>query len=80
MLLAEGTLDPALFRGAEVVTVPRHEAYAANCVWVEGTALVAAGHPQTRRAIEAAGVRVLELDVSEMRKADGSLTCLSLLF
>ena len=55
------------------------EAYAANCVGANGTVLAPAGFPATRQAIEAAGLRVLEIETSEIRKADGSLTCMSLL-
>lgn len=79
VLLAEGCLPPAAFKDAHVVAVPAAEAYAANCVVVGGTALMPAGFPAARRAVEAAGLRVRELETSEVRKADGSLTCLSLL-
>ena len=39
-----------------------------------------AGFPRARRKFEALGLPVLELDVSEARKMDGGLTCLSLRF
>ncbi|MFM7052575.1 MAG: dimethylarginine dimethylaminohydrolase family protein [Planctomycetota bacterium] len=79
VLVAEGAVDPAVFRGLEVVTIPRAEAYAANTVVVNGTALVAAGHPHTRAALERRGLCVIELGLSEIAKADGSLTCMSIL-
>jgi len=78
VLVAEGSVDTALFRGLEVVTVPREESYAANTVVVRGTALVAAGFPATRARLEGRGLRVVELDMSEIAKGDGSLTCLSI--
>ena len=40
--------------------------------------LVAAGYPQTRAAIESLGFEVIALDMSEFRKLDGGLSCLSL--
>lgn len=79
VLLAEGTFDPALFRGFEVVSIPRAEAYAANAVVVNGTAIIAAGYPGTRAALERRGLRIAELALSEIAKADGSLTCMSVL-
>ncbi len=83
VLVAEDSVDlklfGGLFGGLEVVTIPRAEAYAANTVVVNGTALVAANHPRTRAALEQRGLRVIELDMSEFAKADGSLTCLSIL-
>ena len=78
MLLAEGTVDPALFGDLEVVTVPRDEAYAANAVVVHGTAIIAKGFPRVRAALEQRGLRIIELALSEIAKADGSLTCLSI--
>lgn len=61
------------------VVLEDDDAYAANCLAVNGTVLLAAGFPRMKRAVEALGYRSLELDVSEFRKVDGGLTCLSLL-
>ncbi|MCB9765712.1 MAG: hypothetical protein H6739_38415 [Alphaproteobacteria bacterium] len=78
VVLAEGTLDPALFDGlARVVTIPAEETYAANTLGCNGKALVPRGYPRTRAALEAAGLEVIGLEMSEIRKGDGSLTCLS---
>lgn len=56
------------------------EAYAANCVWINDTVLVPKGFPMTRGIIENAGYKTIEIDVSEFRKLDGGLSCLSLRF
>ena len=56
------------------------EAYAANCVRVNDVVLVAAGYAQTSAALEQRGCRVLHLEMSEFRKMDGGLSCLSLRF
>lgn len=64
----------------EIVPVDAGEAYAANSVWINGTVLVPAGFEKTRRAIERSGYDVLSVDVSEFRKLDGGLSCLSLRF
>jgi len=66
--------------GFEVIPVPAAESYAANSLWVNGRVLVPAGFPETRRAIERAGCETVALDVSEFRKLDGGLSCLSLRF
>lgn len=79
VLVAEGTVDHAAFAGFDVVTVPREEAYAANAVVVHGTAIIAKGYPATRAALERRGLRIIELVLSEIAKADGSLTCMSIL-
>lgn len=78
-LLAAGELahEPEFSR-FRVIPVPAGEEYAANSLWVNGRVLVPAGFPGTRRAVEAAGCETLALDVSEFRKLDGGLSCLSL--
>jgi dimethylargininase len=68
------------FRDFEKIPVPEEEAYAANCLWMNGTVLVPAGCPGIRKAVEGLGYRVLTVDTSEFRKIDGGLSCLSLRF
>jgi dimethylargininase len=79
VLVAEGALPPGTFAGAREIVVPAAEAPAANAVVIGRTALVAAGFPETARLVAAAGFEVIPVDTSEMRKADGALTCLSIL-
>jgi dimethylargininase len=78
-LVAEGALPPGVFGEAELVAVPAEEADAANVVARGDRVLMGAGYPRARRALEAAGLEVRTVDTSEFRKADGALTCLSLL-
>jgi len=56
------------------------EGYAANCIWVNQVVLVPMGYPKAKAAIEALGYKTLAVDVSEFRKLDGGLSCLSLRF
>ncbi len=79
VLLAGGALPASTFPGAAIVPVPAHESYAANALALGDLVLMAAGFPRAREAVEAAGYRVTTLDTSELRKADGALTCLSIL-
>jgi dimethylargininase len=80
-LLACGEfLDQPLLSSFEIVPVPAAEAYAANSVWINGRVLVPAGFPRTRKNIETLGYEVVPVDVSEFRKLDGGLSCLSLRF
>lgn len=69
-----------LFEQFDCIVVDPAEAYAANSVWVNGTVLVPAGNPVTAAAIAASGYRIRLIDVSEFRKLDGGLSCLSLRF
>jgi dimethylargininase len=79
VLVAEGTLPPGTFGRARVIEVPRAEAHAANAVAYGRSALVAADGLRTLELVAAAGFRVHPLDTSELRKADGALTCLSII-
>lgn len=62
------------------IVIGADHAYSANSVWVNNRVLVPSGFADTSRAIADAGYEVIELDVSEYRKLDGGLSCLSLRF
>lgn len=69
-----------LFADFRRIEVPPEEAYAANSLWINGTVLVPEGYPRTLGKIREAGYATLVLDMSEFRKLDGGLSCLSLRF
>ncbi|KTC81598.1 dimethylarginine dimethylaminohydrolase family protein [Legionella brunensis] len=62
------------------IPIDNNEAYAANCIMVNGTVLMPNGFPKAKKAVEDHGFSVVTLDVSEFRKIDGGLSCLSLRF
>ena len=63
--------------GWEVVRVPAGEEYAANCVRVNDAVLIAQGYPRTAALLDGLGYEVTALEMSEYRKMDGGLSCLS---
>ena len=65
-------------RPYQLIVVPDKERYAANCLPVNGRVLIAAGHPDLDGRLSGLGYETLPVDLSEFRKMDGSLTCLSL--
>jgi dimethylargininase len=71
-------VDAEAFAGLRVIDAP--DAEAVNVLRIGDTVLVAEGFPRTAAAIEGLGLRVKALDNSELRKAEGALTCCSLLF
>jgi dimethylargininase len=80
-LLALPTLAAnAAFVGYQIVPVPAQESYAANILRINGHTLISAGFPQVEILLRDLGYATSALEVSEFRKMDGSLTCLSLLF
>ncbi len=80
LLVTEEFSEYPQFRTLDRILVPDAEAYAANCVWMNGSVIVPAGFPGIRKILEGSGYRVVTVDTSEFRKIDGGLTCLSLRF
>jgi dimethylargininase len=72
--------DNPEFAGFDLIRVSEEESYGANCVRVNGRVLVAEGFPRLTAALEERGFEPLVLDMSEFRKMDGGLSCLSLRF
>lgn len=68
------------FRQFRILEVDEDESYAANSVWVNGYVITPQGFPKTLAKIKSAGYEAIEVDVSEFRKLDGGLSCLSLRF
>jgi len=63
-----------------IVKIDDDENYAANCIRINENVLVPEGFHKTLKMIEQAGFTALAVDVSEFRKLDGGLSCLSLRF
>lgn len=66
--------------GYESIVVEEREAYAANCVRVNDSVLLAAGYPRLAARLDDLGYTVRPLEVSEFQKMDGGLSCLSIRF
>ena len=73
-------IDKPDFAQYNKIVVPEDEAYGANCIWVNGTVIVAEGYPTVLKAVQDLGYKTLVVDTSEYRKVDGGLSCLSLRF
>lgn len=68
-----------LFAGVEPLAVAPGEALGGNLLLAGETLLAPADSPRTAEALAARGFHVVVLDISEMRKADAALTCMSLI-
>lgn len=80
MLVSGEFINKPEFDQYNKVIVPEEEAYGANCIWVNGTVIVAEGYPSVLKAVQDLGYPTLVVDTSEYRKVDGGLSCLSLRF
>ncbi|TRO48839.1 hypothetical protein E2P65_02180 [Candidatus Bathyarchaeota archaeon] len=70
---------PAL-EGLHILIPPEGEEYAADTLAVGDTVLMAQGHDEAHVLVRDAGFEVIPMDVSEIEKCDGALTCLSIIF
>ena len=80
MLVSGEFIDHPAFARYHKIVVPDEESYGANCIWVNGTVIVAKGYPAVLRAVQELGYETIVVDTSEFRKVDGGLSCLSLRF
>jgi len=80
LLLNPAWVDSSYFAGFQLVEVHPTEPLAANALLLEERVIFPANFPATRDRLERAGCRVLSLDVSEIGKAEGGVTCCSLIF
>jgi dimethylargininase len=72
-------VDGTQFGGVKMVAVDPGEPFAANILRVRDTLLCAASAPNTRARLERQGLDVRTVDLSELAKAEGALTCCSLI-
>jgi dimethylargininase len=86
-LVAENTLlvqpewvDASVFAGYRCIAVDPAEEHAANALRIGEGAIHPACFPRTRQRLEEAGIRVVPVDISELQKAEGAVTCCSLVF
>lgn len=73
-------IDHPDFNSYKKIVVPPEEEYAANCIQVNDYVIIPAGYLITKQKINEAGYQTIELEMSEFRKLDGGLSCLSLRF
>mgnify|MGYP001765183425 CR=1 FL=1 len=80
VLINPDWVDSTYFSAYRQIRIAESEPHAANVVRVDAGILMPSNFPQTRALIEAAGFRVQAVDVSELQKAEGAVTCCSVLF
>jgi dimethylargininase len=77
LLYDRRSIDPAQFADVEPLAVD--EPAAANCVRAGDRLILPAGNPRTADLLRRRGFAVVEVDVSELQKAESGVTCMSLI-
>ena len=80
VLVNPAWVDPTVFEGLDHVAVDPAEPAAANTLLVGTTLLVALAFPRTRERLEHRGITTHAVDLGELAKAEGALTCCSVIF
>ncbi|MBN1451058.1 MAG: hypothetical protein JW963_08600 [Anaerolineales bacterium] len=68
------------FPGMQFIEVDPSESYAANAILVGDTIIYPSSFPKTKAKLEKAGINLLIVDADELAKAEGAVTCCSLIF
>ena len=71
--------DVAPFGGMEILPIEANETWGASVLYDDGRVVMPSGFPRTARLLENRGLDVHIIDLSELRKAEGGPTCLSIL-
>ena len=73
-------VDTKSFKNFQIIEVPPEESYCANCLALGDYVIVPQGYPKLTGKIREHGFQVIKVPMSEFKKADGGVTCLSLIF
>ncbi|KFN41003.1 hypothetical protein N789_03735 [Arenimonas oryziterrae DSM 21050 = YC6267] len=80
LLVHPGWVDTTVFAGYRLIEIDPGEEHAANAVRAGQGIVYPDSFPRTQARLAAAGIAVTTVDVSELQKAEGAVTCCSLLF
>jgi dimethylargininase len=80
MLANRAWFDSQRIDAFEWVDVDPAEPHSANALAIGDTVIFPASFPKTKALIEAKGLHVESVDISELQKAESGLTCSSLIF
>jgi dimethylargininase len=72
--------DPNDFGTVRAIAVDPGEPFAANVVRLDDSVIIGASYPRTIQRLREHGVLVHTIDMSELAKAEGAVTCCSLIF
>jgi dimethylargininase len=80
LLVNRAWIDITPLSELSLIDVDVQEPWAANVLSLGGSILMPAGFDRTREILEIHGFRTRTLDISELRKAEAGVSCMSLRF
>ncbi len=79
LLINRRWVDVEHFEGFDLIDVDASEPFAANCLPLRGGIIYPVAFPLTRAKLEARGYTIQPVVVDELAKAEGAVTCCSLI-
>ena len=79
LLINKNWVDTSYFANFDLIEVDPTEAHAANCLPIGDSMIFPAAFPKTCAKLGERGYNVVTVDVSELAKAEGAVTCCSLI-
>ncbi len=79
ILINPNWVDTSHFKDFNWIEVNAEESFAANCLPVNGSIIYPTAFPRTRALLEARGYKIQPVTVDELAKAEGAVTCCSLI-
>jgi dimethylargininase len=80
LLINRKLIDTEAFAGLKLIDVDEAEPYAANALLIHDTIIYPTHYPHTRKRLESQHISIWLVDLSELIKAEGAVTCCSLIF
>jgi dimethylargininase len=80
LLVNPAWVDKRNFKGVKFIEIDPSEPYAANAVLIGQTIIYPKAFPRTRKCLEQAGIPMVAVEADELAKAEGAVTCCSLIF
>ena len=81
LLIQPAWVDAEIFASYRLIEVDPGEDHAANALRIGDSAVIHPDcFPRTQERLRDAGIKVIGVDVSELQKAEGAVTCCSLVF
>ena len=79
LLINRKWVDVEIFEGYKLIDIDPAESHAANCLPLNGSLIFPTAFPNTTSRLEACGYKIKPVAVDELAKAEGAVTCCSLI-
>ena len=80
LLINPDWINRSVFRDCDLIDVDKKEAHGANALRVGRSVIYPSSFPRTMEKLVARGIALTPVNVSELQKAEGAVTCCSLIF